>query len=93
METAVTARVTMLAAIKSSECKQRKKSVILMMMAMFVPHGMIVWFRECNGVCAHADIKIGCNDDLHDCLNKSATLLHNKAFFALPGTAAGICLY
>lgn len=43
-------------------------------------------------MCVHVDIKIGCNDDLHGCLNKSATLLHNKAFFALPGSAAGICL-
>lgn len=54
-----------------------------MMMRMFVPHVMILWFREYNGVCGHVDIKIGCNDDLHDCLNKSATLLHNKAFFCL----------
>lgn len=60
-------------------------------MMMFVPHVMVLWFREHNGVGVY--IKIGYNDDLHDCLNKSATLLHNKAFFALSGSAAGICLH
>lgn len=64
-----------------------------MVIMMFAPHMMILGFREYYGVCVHVDIKIGCNDDLHDCLNKSATLLHNKAFFALPGSAAGIYLH
>lgn len=58
---------------------------------MFVPHVMILWFREHSGACV--DIKIGYNDDLHDCLNKSATLLDNKAFFALSGSAAGVFVY
>lgn len=66
---------------------------MMMIIIMFVPHVMIFWFREYNWVCVHVDIKTGCSDDLHDCLNKSATLLHSKAFFALSGSAAGICLY
>lgn len=37
-------------------------------------------YLEYNRVGVHVDIKIACNDDLHHCLNKSATLLHNNAF-------------
>lgn len=29
---------------------------------MFVPHVMLLWFREYNGVGIHVDIKIGCNN-------------------------------